>query len=129
EPFFPPIEYCGPKPGCSPPFPIRIDLVGSSAELLVIAVQTAIMVQVLHRNLKATVGHRSQVFRRDLVALFGNNLERRFNPKAIVNIHKRPAEISPRNRLHVMRHDCTAGCAIWPKPNEGEPISATCSER
>src|SRR5947209_11246535 len=77
------------------------------------------MIQIMHIEFKTSFANLLNVLVRNLIALFGDNLEGCLHSVSIIEIHKLRSEVTPRYRFNVVCHHQAVRRAIWPKPDEG----------
>jgi len=107
-------------------FHVLIDFARSAEKLVPVAVQEAVVVEVLHVDFKPPAANAFQVVLGDGVSLFRHHLKRSFHAELIVNVHQGGSERPPRFGLDVMSEDRATRVSFRPKPDKRDGIDALC---
>src|SRR5712691_4136301 len=73
-------------------------------------------------DLKTSLPNSIEVFWRDGIALFRDDLKGCFDPIGVIDIHQVASEIAPDQSFDIMGDDSASGMTIRPKPDEGEAV-------
>src|SRR5262249_18003984 len=102
---------------------ILVDFFGASAKLLQVPKQSSIMPEPLNIDLEASLSNGIEVFWRDGIALFRDNLKGRFDSIGIIDVHQGAGEIAPNGLFDIMGDDSARGMALRPEPDEGQAVN------
>src|SRR5206468_11394395 len=67
---------------------VSIDARNALEELLSVAEQASVMIQLVHNDFESTLPNGLQKIRSDFVALLGNNLKGRLDSECLVHVHQ-----------------------------------------
>src|SRR5262249_5594325 len=110
-------------------FGIVVDFLGMPEKLLLIPKQVAVMIESLDIDLEPALPHGIQVCWRDLIALLGDDLKRRLDPKGIIDIHQGTREVLTSRCFNIMSNDGARSVAFRPEQDEGNTVKLPCLHR
>src|SRR5262249_2880195 len=108
---------------------VRVDPARPPLELVAVAEQEPVVVQIVDVDLESPAMDLVEVARRNLVATLGDDLERRLHAVRVVRIHQPVAGLEPRGGLPVGRENDAARRALRPEPYERQPIDTLATQR
>src|ERR1035438_5037562 len=123
-PLRPAVEYCRPESAGTIFGSITVDDRRAIQELFTIVEQPSVVVQVLDTEIEPTISDAIEELLRNFVAVFRNNIERRFDSEGIIEIHQSPAKLHACLGLDIVRHEHAAASTGWPEPHEWNPVQA-----